>query len=107
MAWLTRGGQVLASAEVARTRAERRRGLMGRDEVPGVFVLRARSVHTFGVRFPLDVAFCDADGVVLRIIVMQRNRVSWPVRAATTVVEAPAGTFHEWSLREGDRLEVR
>ena len=52
MAWLTRDGRVLASAEVAQTRADRRRGLLGRTEVDGVFILKARSVHTFGMKFP-------------------------------------------------------
>ncbi|MEZ5311638.1 MAG: DUF192 domain-containing protein [Microthrixaceae bacterium] len=107
MAWLMRGGEVLASAELATTRSQRRRGLIGRDELPGVFVLRARSVHTIGVRFPIDVAFCDEAGRVIRIVTMRPNRVCVPVLRAHTAIEAPAGTFGEWRLRVGDVLEVR
>ena len=60
MASLVRDGTVLASAEVATTRRARRRGLLGRDGVDGAFVLRpCRQVHTFGMRFPIDVAWCD------------------------------------------------
>lgn len=107
MAWLIRGGEVLASAEVAVTRAERRRGLIGRDDLVGVLVISTRSVHTFGVGFPLDVAFCDADGVVLKTITMVPNRVSLPVRGARQVIEARHGSFAHWGVTKGDRLELR
>ena len=58
MGWLLRDGEVLASLEVADTRAARRRGLLGRDGIDGALLLApARSVHTFGMRFPIDVAW--------------------------------------------------
>ena len=107
MAWLLRDGQVLASAEVAASRSERRRGLIGRADLDGVFVLAARSVHTLGVGFPIDVAFCGADGTVLRIMTLRPNRISRWCAGAHTAVEAPAGAFREWGVVVGDRLEVR
>jgi uncharacterized protein len=107
MPWLMRDDQVLASAEVAADRAGRRRGLIGRRELDGVFVLRARSVHTFGVRFAIDVAFCDDDGVVTRIVTLAPNRLTRPSLGARTAIEAPAGAFREWAVNPGDRLEVR
>lgn len=107
MAWLTRGGEVLASAEVAQSRAARRKGLVGRADLDGVLVIYTRSVHTFGVRFPIDVAFCDGDGTVLKIIDMVPNRISLPVYHARMVVEARGGAFAHWGLARGDRLEVR
>ena len=58
MAWLVRGGEVLASLEVADTRAMCRKGLLGRDGIDGALLLvPARSVHTLGMRFDIDVAF--------------------------------------------------
>ncbi|MEI7886636.1 MAG: DUF192 domain-containing protein [Actinomycetes bacterium] len=107
MAWLTRDGRVLASAEVAQTRADRRRGLLGRTEVDGVFILKARSVHTFGMKLPIDVAFCDAEGTVLRVVTLAPQRVTRPLLAARSAVEAPAGAFRSWGVVPGDRLEVR
>ena len=60
MAWLVRDGTVLASVEVARSRAARRKGLLGRDGIDGALLLTpARSVHTLGMRFDIDVAFLD------------------------------------------------
>jgi uncharacterized protein len=108
MAWLLRGGDVLASLEVANTRAARRKGLLGRDTIDGaLWIEHVRWVHTLGMRFPIDVAYLDADGAVVKVATMSRHRVGLPVPSARSVVEAPAGTFERWKLKCGDRLEVR
>ncbi|HEY8526820.1 MAG TPA: DUF192 domain-containing protein [Acidimicrobiales bacterium] len=108
MAWLLRDGEVLASAEIARTRRARTRGLLGRDRLEGALVIRpCRSVHTIGMRFPVDVAFCDEDMTVVRVVRLARFRVARPVWRARTVVEAEAGSFARWNLRPGDKLEVK
>jgi hypothetical protein len=59
------------------------------------------------MRFPIDVAFCDADGVVLRTVTLVPWRLSPYVRRSAFVVEAEAGAFDRWRLRVGDRLELR
>jgi uncharacterized membrane protein (UPF0127 family) len=65
MAWLLREGEVLAVLEVADGVAGRARGLLGRDGVEGAMLIKpARSVHTVGMRFPIDVAFCSSEGEV-------------------------------------------
>src|SRR5262245_7555833 len=84
VAWLLKDGQVLASLELAEGRRARARGLLGRDGYDGAILLRpARSVHTVGMRFPIDVAFCDDDLRVLRVVTMHRHRISrvvWQAR---------------------------
>ena len=66
MTWLLRGDDVLAAAEVVRSGFPLGQGLQGRDSYSGALVLeRTRAVHTFGMRFPLDVAYCDGDLVVV------------------------------------------
>ena len=108
MPWLVRDGDVLAAAELANTARARRRGLLHRDSFDGALVLRpCRNVHTAGMRFGIDVAFCDADGVVLRTAVLPPWRVSPYVRRAAFVIEAEAGAFDRWNLRPGDRVELR
>ena len=108
MAWLLRDGEVLASLEVADERSSRRRGLLGRDGIEGALLLTpARSVHTIGMRFPIDVAFCDSDGVVLRTCTLAPWRVTRVVWRAGFVVEAPAGAFERWHLQPGDAVEVK
>ena len=99
---------MLASAEVAASRGERRRGLRKRDGIDGALVIeRCRWVHTFGMRFPIDVAFVDADGVVVKIVRMRRWRLGAPVRRAAWVVETSTGSFERWGLSIGDVLELR
>jgi uncharacterized membrane protein (UPF0127 family) len=108
VAWLLRDGEVLASLEVAGSRRARSRGLLGRDGVDGALLLRpCRSVHTVGMRFPIDVAFCDDELRVLRIVTMPRHRLSRLVWRSRAVIEAEAGAFARWGLRPGDQLEVK
>lgn len=108
MAWLLRDGEVLASLEVAESRRARARGLLGRDGVEGALLLRpCRSVHTLGMRFPIDVAFCDDGLRVLRIVTMPRHRLSRLVWRSRVVIEAEAGAFARWGLQPGDALEVK
>jgi len=105
--WLLRDGEVLASLEVADRRATRRRGLLGRDGIDGAMLITpARSVHSVGMRFPLDVAWCDRDLVVLRVARLDRHRLTRPVARAHAVLEAEAGSFASWNLTVGDRLEL-
>lgn len=108
MAWLVCDNRVLASAEVADTKATRSKGLLGRDGIDGAIVLRpCRQIHTIGMRFALDVAFLDAEGEVIRIVRMRRHRLGLPVVRARTVIEAEAGAFGRWGLHVGDVIEVR
>jgi uncharacterized protein len=106
--WLVRDGEVLAAVELAGTRRARARGLIGRPGFTGALVIRrCRQVHTFGMRFPIDVAFCDADGVVLRRATLRPARISRLVWKSSFVVEAETGAFERWGLHPGDRLEVK
>lgn len=108
MPWLVRGDEVLASLEQANGRRARRRGLIGRSELSGALHIEpARAVHTIGVKFPIDVAFLDGDGVVIDMVTMKPYRLGRPRLASRSVIEAQAGAFGRWVLRTGDRLEVK
>ena len=108
MAWLVSDARVLASAQVADDRSSRRRGLLKLDDFEGALVIEpCRWIHTVGMRFPIDVAYRDADDVVIKTIQMHRNRVGVPVGRARSVIEAEAGAFARWGLRVGDVVEVR
>lgn len=109
MAWLMRDdGRVLASVEVADSFAMKLRGLLGRDGIDGAFLLPGvRSVHTIGMRFPIDVAFLDRDWKVVAMSTLPPYRLGMPHFAAKRAVEAEAGSFERWGLRVGDVLELR
>lgn len=107
MAWLVSDARVLASAEVSTNRADRRRGLLRRDSLEGAFVIdRCRWIHTIGMRFNIDAAYLDSEGIVIKTIQMNRFRLGVPVWRARSVIEAEAGSFARWGLRVGDKVEV-
>jgi uncharacterized protein len=55
----------------------------------GLLIPRCRSVHTFGMRFRLDILFLDPRGApIARHFGVGAGRVLW-CRAATAVLEAP------------------
>jgi uncharacterized protein len=108
MPWLVRDGDVLASLEVAESFGSRLRGLLRRDGLDGALLItKARSVHTLGMRFPIDVAFCDRDMRVVDVATMRRFRVGRPRMKCRSVIEAEAGAFERWNLQTGDHLEIR
>jgi uncharacterized membrane protein (UPF0127 family) len=108
MAWLVRDGKVLATVEVATSVTGRTRGLLGRDGIDGALLLRpARSVHTFRMRFAIDVAFCDGDQRVVKVLTLPPNRMTLPVRKARSVIECEAGMLRKWGVKVGDKLDVR
>ena len=108
MPWLLRDGEVLAAAEVADTARSRLKGLLGRDGLDGALVIRpASSVHSIGMRFAIDVAFCDADMVVLHTVCLAPNRMARPRLRSRCIIEAEAGAFERWRLRPGDQLELK
>jgi len=106
--WLVHDDQVLASLEVADSWRSRSKGLLGRDGFDGAILLRpAKSVHTFRMRFAIDVAHVDTDLKVLHLCTMVPNRLGRPVWGADAVIECEAGALQRWGVRVGDQLEIR
>lgn len=106
--WLVLDDHVLATLEIADSWRSRSRGLLGRDGIEGAILLRpAKSVHTFRMRFPIDVAHVDHDLRVLRITTMPPNRIGRTVWRAHAVVECEAGALDRWGVEVGHRLEIR
>lgn len=80
--------------EVARRGGERVRGLRGRDALlagHGLLLPRCRSVHTFGMRFPIEVVLLDQSHRVVRVVPMAPRRVLFPRPRVRHVLEVAAG----------------
>jgi uncharacterized membrane protein (UPF0127 family) len=107
-AWLLREGEVLAALEVTESRKERMQGLLDRNGIEGAMLIRpARSVHSVGMQFTIDVAFCDKELVVLRTVCLRPGRLTRPSLKGCCVIEAESGAFERWKVRAGDQLEIR
>ncbi|MEU7063513.1 DUF192 domain-containing protein [Streptomyces sp. NPDC046161] len=93
--------------EIAASYRARTRGLLGRDQITGALLLTpAASVHTFRMRFPIDVAHLDRNLTVIAVTTMPPGRLGLPRLRSRHVLEAAAGAMTEWNLRRGTRLEV-
>ena len=107
---VTRAVPLASSAGFANTSGERRRGLIGRDSLgPGeaLIIPRCRQVHSFGMRFSIDVLFIDRSGTVVRAYPgLSSGRISPVVWRAWQVIELPAGTLEKTGTVEGNRVRV-
>lgn len=108
----SKGGIVLAGRVLwATTSQARRRGLLGREQLDrdeGMFIAPTEWVHTFGMRFPIDVAFLSEDGVVLKINCHLRPyRFSKLAIRAQGALELAAGRLSETGTEVGDKIEFR
>ena len=113
------GPDVLLRVEIARTSADRQRGLMYRrylaPKAGMVFVFQSDSSGGFWMKntlIPLDIAYIDRRGKILRIMAMtpcRRDpcRIYDPGVAYRSVLEVNAGSLRRWNVRAGDRVVVR
>lgn len=100
-------GRPVAPLEIASTRKARRRGLLGRCGIQGAILLRpAGSIHTFGMKFPIDVAFCNRALRVADVRTLPPGRLTRPRLLATTVFETEAGLLDAWGIRPGTQLGI-
>jgi uncharacterized membrane protein (UPF0127 family) len=97
---------VVARLEIADTLWKQTAGLLGRDKLQpeeGLWFGHCNAIHTFGMRFPIDVLFLDAEGVALRIVSgLKPWRICGPLWKARVVVELPAGTAEQRNILPGN-----
>ena len=98
-------GTVASIVEFAVTRAERRRGLLGRaglDLSAALMLAPCPAVHTAFMRVPIDVVFVDREGRVRKIV---RGLAPWRMSASLGAYAAIEFTASgERDLVPGDRL---
>ena len=103
------GLSVATHIETAFSSADRKRGLLGRDGLPpgqALVIAPTNLVHTFAMRFPIDILFAARDGRVLKVSeAVPPRRIAGSLRAFA-VVELAAGELARSGTRAGDLLEV-
>ncbi len=94
--------------EVADSGPKRNKGLLGRDGLApgeGLWIVPCESVHTFFMRFPIDLVYLDRNNTIRKV----RSAVGpWRLSAclsAHSVLELPAGTIRNTRTEPGDLLE--
>jgi uncharacterized membrane protein (UPF0127 family) len=105
-----RGEATRVALDVAEHALERMRGLLGRsclDATQALWLEPCNAVHTFGMRFPIDVVFIDDRNRVLAIHRnVQRARILFCWRARS-VLEMNANAAHVCGIGIGDKLAWR
>jgi uncharacterized protein len=103
-------GRVVASrVHGALDATSRKKGLLGRtglDEGEALVIAPCSAVHTFFMRFPIDVVHLDRAGRVVRLRRgMPPSRIDVSLRGFA-VVELAAGSAERLGLRPGDSLRA-
>jgi uncharacterized protein len=105
---LTRETVLATSAEVADKGPARRKGLLGRTGLPtggGLWIVPCESVHTFFMKFPIDLVYINRKKIVKKV----RSNVSpWRLSiclSAHSIIELPSGAARNSQTQRGDQLE--
>lgn len=102
------GGNLAVPLRIAASYRARTRGLLGRTGIDGAILLTpATSVHTFRMRFAIDVAYLDRTLRVIALHTVPPNRLTAPRLRARHILEAEAGAMEGWGIRPGVQLDVR
>lgn len=108
----TRQAYLATQLCLAGTHWSRFRGLMCTDRThfqagQGLWIVPSHGVHTFAMRFPIDVAYLDAAGVIIHL---ERQLRPWRVapvrRKAASVLELPEDTLEATNTAVGDELDI-
>jgi uncharacterized membrane protein (UPF0127 family) len=107
---LTKGTVLADKVNLARSFQSRLIGLIGRkylEKGSGLILPDCNAVHTFFMRFPIDVLFLDGEG---RAVGRLENLPPWRISPffwkAKTCIELPAGTLHNSSTWVSDVISI-
>ena len=106
----TRNVDLGHSIRLASSLVDRARGLLGTPALApgeGLWLSPCSSIHTFFMRYPIDIVFLDADHRVLAQQTLIPWRVSRWIAKSRGVLELAAGTLERTGTQQGDRLEVK
>lgn len=96
-------------AGIANTSSLRRRGLLKHQHLnpgDGLWLVPCEAVHTFGMKFPIDVLYLSRAKKVLKIeSCLPKRRISVHLRAHS-VLELPAGMAAATGTAVGDELTM-
>ena len=105
-----RNGRVLASdLIVAFDSKTRKTGLLKHDSLAdgsAMLIAPTNAVHTFFMRFPIDIAFVSREGLIVKTYsALPPWRIAAALRAHA-VIEMPAGTLARNETEVGDILSI-
>jgi uncharacterized membrane protein (UPF0127 family) len=107
---LTRDTEIAGNLAAATGIFSRMKGLLGRKSLPageGLWIKPCKSIHTIGMKFPIDVIFLDAGNMVVAALpAIQPGRLSPFYASAASVIELPVGTIEQTATQPGDSIAL-
>ena len=107
----TRQTVIASSVDQANTALSRMKGLLGKPsmgENNGLLITPGKSIHTFFMKFPIDVMFLSPSNQVIKLInAMGPFRLSPLVPSAKSVLELSTGTIEKSGTQIGDQVIFR
>jgi protein-S-isoprenylcysteine O-methyltransferase Ste14/uncharacterized membrane protein (UPF0127 family) len=82
-------------------------GTAGPDPEKALYIVPCSGIHTFGMKYPIDVLFLSKEGRVIRVEHrLESGKIVKPVLPVKSVLELPAGAVREFDIRLNDCLQV-
>jgi uncharacterized membrane protein (UPF0127 family) len=106
---LTRQTVLAGNLEMADTGPTRNKGLLGRTGLAageGLWIIPCEAVHTFGMKFAIDLVYLDRKHRVRKVRSDVPARRLSACMTAHSILELPAGTIQQTLTRAGDTLEL-
>jgi uncharacterized membrane protein (UPF0127 family) len=107
---LKSGKELSNNVIVADQVLKRMKGLLGKSELPigeALWIKPCMSIHTFFMRFPIDVIFLNKRNQVVALIKnILPNRLTGLYPKAVSILELPAGTIEATDTEVGDKIEI-
>lgn len=107
---LTNNKELSHKVTIARSLLARMKGLLGRQGLePGesLWVKPCNSIHTIGMKFPIDAVFLDSRNTVVKVKnELSVNRITGICFRASSVLEISSGKLKETDTQVGDRIEI-
>lgn len=90
-----------------KTLKEKTIGLIGHENIASVIFETRFGIHTFGLKFPIDVLILDSQKrvVVLKESLSPNSIFLWNPRYKI-VLELPAGTIKKYNIRKGTKIQL-
>ena len=102
--------ELSGTVDIADTFYRRMKGLLGRSGMhagESLWIKPCMSIHTFFMRFPIDVIFLNKrNQVIASVENLKPNRLTRLYPKAVSVLELPAGTIKKTATVVGDEIEI-
>jgi len=106
---ISQNAEYPVNVQTARSFTARLIGLLGTktpNDKTALHIVNCTGVHTFGMKYPLDLIFLDKDRVVLHVLIdFGPNKMTHRVPATESILELPPGSVSVYNIQAGDRLD--